>query len=84
MSDPNYWARRALAAMNRFTESMAGCIMPRDEEHQFDELMNDVARWTALLQDNVEEYDYLNGVDVEIEAEIEIEAAATPHYVSEE
>jgi len=65
MSDPNYWARRALAAMNGFTESMAGSIIPHDEEHHFDELMDDVARWTTVLQNRVEEFDYLNGIVVE-------------------
>ena len=65
MSDPNYWARRALAAMNGFTESMAGCIIPHDEEHHFDELMDDVARWTTVLQNRVEEFDYSNGIVVE-------------------
>lgn len=71
MSDPQYWARVAVAAMNRFTDSMAGSIIPHDEEHHFDELMSDVSRWIGVLRNRTIEFDYSNGVVVESDTEHE-------------
>ena len=71
MSDPQYWARVAVAAMNRFTDSMAGSIIPHDEEHHFDELMSDVSRWIGVLRNRTIEFDYSNGVVVESDTERE-------------